>query len=176
VDSIVLYSILVMALALFLAGAYGAAPVLFGRRQAAADGDAARLFALSNAFALLRHDTTDFAEASSAQAIAGSPRPPSRGEGDPEDSLVPLEGDPGEQEELLTDLFAEIGMLRLQIEGLRRELGGLALSAAPAARRPPSPGTAEPRRRAKAGSAAGLPPSLRQRLGDVRRRRSDHTG
>jgi hypothetical protein len=171
VDSVALFIVLVMALALMLAGAYGVAPMLIGRRQVHAHGgDAASLFALSNAFPLLRQDLAEAVAAAPAKATIRTPAR-HREEDDAEETLPALEGDPGAQEEVLTDLFAEIGMLRLQIEGLRRELGGLALDAAPAARRQP-PAQAEPRRRAKAMPAPDLPPSLRKRVGDVRRRRS----
>jgi hypothetical protein len=171
VDSLAFFIVLVMALALMLAGAYGVAPMLFGRRQVHAHGgDAAGLFALSNAFPLLRQDLTQAVAAAPTKAAVRAPAG-RRDDEEADEALPALEGDPGAQEEVLTDLFAEIGMLRLQIEGLRRELGGLALDAAPAARRRP-PAQTEPRRRGKAMPPPDLPPSLRRRLGDVRRRRS----
>jgi len=182
VESLLLYIVVIAAFGLMLAGAYGAAPMLFARRQEHAHGGngvASRLFALGAAFPLLEQDLSatrpdlrsGVAPATTADAAEadwfGEQSEDIYNDASAPDS--PMTSEPLE-EELLNDLFAEIGMLRIQIEGLRRELGGLKAQTA-AIMAPDTESAVESRRRYRSSAVADLPVSLRRRLSDVRRER-----
>ncbi|HXH22726.1 MAG TPA: hypothetical protein VNN10_11920 [Dehalococcoidia bacterium] len=184
-DGFVIYLLLGIVGVLALAGAYSAAPALLSRRDAHADGTTItrRLYAYSGGGAgAAAEDRASIAREAVATAAALSAPEASEARTGPEAGEFSLEDagaeegyDIADPEEVLTDLFAEIGMLRLQIDGLRRELSGLGVKAGARRQQDREGAQQQARRRYRAGAPTELPVSLRRRLGDVRRRKSNGT-
>ncbi len=185
-DTLLLYVIVAGALGLMAAGAYGAAPVFLLKREPSAHGprtaSVGGIFTLGAAFPLLEDDLAqgpqDLAAAVMKSSASGAARGREVHEPDYEEEGAGAEEDaPGDpfDEEVLSDLFTEIGMLRLQIEVLRTELGAFATKANTTVKekqalvsRPPG---AEPRKRLRTQPNSDLPVTLKRRLSDVRRKR-----
>jgi hypothetical protein len=181
-----LYVVLVASLALMLAGAYGAAPALFARRPAPVQGfvpdTQTQMFELGPAFPLLPQDCAPASVQQPAANVAGPVGISAVAVFDDavEDEAHDIDGEfaadqsgaPGDRppadDDLLTDIFAEVSLLRAQIEGLRAELGGIRSQATTLVK---NERAAETRRRYRNGVKADLPVSLRRQIGDVRRGR-----
>lgn len=185
-ESLLLYVVLVASLALMLAGAYGAAPALFARRPAPVQGflpdNQPQMFDLGPAFPLLQQELApapvepSTINATASPAIGGTSAfddTDDSGEYASDAELAVTDGGvagdrPQSDDDLLTDIFAEVSLLRAQIEGLRAELGGIRSQATTLVK---NERAAETRRRYRNGVKAGLPVSLRRQIGDVRRGR-----
>lgn len=169
-ESLLLYAVVAAAIALMLAGAYGAAPVVFTRRHASgpAQGGLGHAFALGAAFPLLEKDL-----ALGLKAMPAVAEPDQRNEGPHDDEPngayeedeAARASTPSGDETLLPDLVAEIEMLRAQMAGLRSELVSFAGIAA--AKKDQRQATSEPRRRYRPQAAGELPLPLRRRLSDI---------
>jgi hypothetical protein len=184
-ESLLLYVVLVASLALMLAGAYGAAPALFARRPAPVQGfvpdDQPQMFDLGPAFPLLLQRDLAPAPIEPSAINATSPLTigsvpafddtDDSGEYDLDAELADgrVAGDrPQSDDDVLTDIFAEVSLLRAQIEGLRAELGGIRSQATTLAKNERS---TETRRRYRNGVKADLPLSLQRQIGHIRRDR-----
>jgi hypothetical protein len=147
--------------------------MLTGRRSSARLRSERLFAAIANAPSFAKDLRTEIESPPAIAAPAPAPAPQlvhaaTVTDQDVADDPIPLTA---VDEELLTDLFVEIGMLRMQIEVLRSEIGGLVPAAEARPPRAARVTAAESRPRTRSAPPAELPPALRRSLGALRGRR-----